>query len=94
LSVSHRLAQSLNLQQKPREALPYAQRALTGRLKLLGKDHPETQGSQLLVNELTRWRQAPSKTVSGAGVLSKTAILPSHATSWPHPNKWGQCANT
>jgi hypothetical protein len=42
------------MEKNTQEALPYAQRALTGRLKVLGKEHTDTRRSQKQVAELLR----------------------------------------
>lgn len=49
----HTLASCLKARNQTQEALTYASRALTGRLKLLGKDANDTDASQRLVNQLT-----------------------------------------
>jgi len=53
LRTCHLLALSLKQQNKTAEALPFAQRALEGRLKLLGSKAHDTDASQRLVNQLT-----------------------------------------
>ena len=53
LTTYQDLAICLQALGQPQEALPYAQRALAGRLKLLGPDAADTDASQRLVNQLT-----------------------------------------
>ncbi len=52
LTTCHSLARCLSAQDKTAEALPYAKRALEGRLKVLGKDDTLTKSSQRLVDDL------------------------------------------
>ncbi len=54
LETCHRLALCLVRQKKEKEALPYAQRAYTGRLKVLGRDHEDTRESNNLLHQLTK----------------------------------------
>ena len=54
LNTCYNLALCLEEQQKLKEALTYAQRALTGRLKVLGKNDADTKAAQELVDELMK----------------------------------------
>jgi hypothetical protein len=53
LQTCHSLALCLKAQGRPQEALPYAQRALAGRLALLGENASDADASRRLVNRLT-----------------------------------------
>ena len=53
LQNCYNLALCLQAEKKTAEALTYAQRAYTGRMKVLGKDHPNTLKAQKLVESLT-----------------------------------------
>ncbi len=64
LDTCHELALHLKSHGQAQEALHYAQHALTGRLRLLGENAPDTQDSQILVNLLTY--PPPSGTQTGA----------------------------
>ncbi len=54
LRACHTLALCLADQEKNPEALTYAQRALDGWQKVLGKDHRETQQARSLVDDLKK----------------------------------------
>ena len=54
LTCCHALAWQMSKQNQNQETLTYAKRAYAGRLKVLGKDHPETRESEQLVNQLTK----------------------------------------
>jgi tetratricopeptide (TPR) repeat protein len=54
LSCCVKLAWQLVRQNKRQEAMTYAQRAYAGQLKILGREHPDTQESERLVNWLTK----------------------------------------
>jgi hypothetical protein len=54
LTACYNLAVCLEAQDKIPDALTYARRTLTIRLKVLGKDHPKTKSTQEMVNDLIK----------------------------------------
>lgn len=72
LTTCHDLAVFLRALDQPQEALTMAQRALAGRLRLLGPDAADTDASQRLVNLLTYTAAAPGH-APGAGTAAAAA---------------------